>query len=295
MRRALLVACAVALLVTVPRTAFAWGAAAHQLITRRAIDLLPPEMKPFYEHVREELVLRSNDPDLWRNVPWDDDSNHFVDLGIAEFGKPPFAELPRERGAALAKFGAANLKRWGTLPWRVEEIAGSLRRGFDGMARQGAYSISDVTLFSAVLAHYVQDATQPFHASDNFDGQLTGNHGIHARFERDLIEKYASRLVLRPAAPAPAANARDLAFDLLVHGHGLVGSVLEADRGAVGSRDTYDAEYFDAFFTAMKPLLEAQLSTAVSATAGVLVAAWEQAGRPTLYTVQPRPPQRVRR
>ena len=117
MKRALLVACAVALLVTVPRAAFAWGAAAHQLITGRAIDLLPPEIRPFYEHVREELVLRSNDPDLWRNVPWDDDSNHFVDLGIPEFGKPPFTELPRERGAALAKFGAANLKRWGTLPW----------------------------------------------------------------------------------------------------------------------------------------------------------------------------------
>jgi hypothetical protein len=49
---------------------------------RRAIELLPPELKPFFENYREELVLRSNDPDLWRSVPWDDDSNHFVDFGI---------------------------------------------------------------------------------------------------------------------------------------------------------------------------------------------------------------------
>jgi hypothetical protein len=295
MKRAILVACAVALLVTVPRPVSAWGAVAHQLITRRAIDLLPPAMKPFYEHVREELVLRSNDPDLWRNVPWDDDANHFLDFGIPEFGPPPFVELPRERGAATAKFGAANLKRWGTLPWRVEEMAGSLRRAFEGMSRQSPYAISEVTLFSAVIAHYVQDATQPLHASDNYDGQLTGNHGVHARFERDLIEQYASRLQLQPQAPATVGTVRDFAFDTLVHSHGLVGAVLAADKAAIGAKDTYDAGYYDAFFASMKPLVEQQLSAAISATAGVLVSAWEQAGRPTLYTVPPRPPQRVRR
>src|SRR5689334_20829955 len=162
MRKSLLsIATAVCLLLA-PSHAFAWGAAGHQLLMRRAIDLLPPELKPFFETYREELVLRSNDPDLWRNVPWDDDSNHFIDFGIAEYGKPPLAALPRERGAALAKFGEANLKPWGTLPWRIEEMAGSLRRGFEGMGKNGAYSISDVILFSAAMGHYIQDATQPF-------------------------------------------------------------------------------------------------------------------------------------
>src|SRR3954468_9533271 len=170
MRKSLFLIATAIGLVLLPVHAFAWGAAGHQLLMRRAIELLPPELKPFFEAYREELVLRSNDPDLWRNVPWDDDSNHFIDLGIPEFGKPPFNELPRERGAALAKFGAANMTRWGTLPWRVEEMAGSLRRGFEGMGRSGSYSISDVILFSSAMGHYVQDATQPFHATDNYDG-----------------------------------------------------------------------------------------------------------------------------
>ena len=40
---------------------------------RRAIELLPPELKPFFEQYRDELVLRVTDPDLWRNVGWEDD------------------------------------------------------------------------------------------------------------------------------------------------------------------------------------------------------------------------------
>jgi len=294
MRKSLLPV-ATALLLLVPAQAFAWGAAAHQLIMRRAIELLPPELKPFFENYREELVLRSNDPDLWRNVPWDDDSNHFVDFGIPEYGKPPFTELPRERGAAQAKFGAANLKEWGTLPWRVEEMTGSLRRGFEGMGRSGAYSISDVILFSSATGHYIQDATQPFHATDNYDGFKTGNAGIHSRFERDLIEKFATRLRLAPAPPKPIANARDFAFETLITSYGLVDRILAADKAALGTKDSYDDEYFEKLFTALQPVLEQQVSAAISATAGVILGAWEQAGRPKLYTAQPRAPQRVRK
>ena len=69
----------------------------------------------------------------------------------------------------------ATLKRYGTLPWREAEMFGNFRRGFDGMVQKAPYAISNVTLFSAVAAHYMQDATQPFHATDNFDGQMTGN------------------------------------------------------------------------------------------------------------------------
>src|SRR3954470_9979274 len=100
---------AVALLVAIvaPAPASAWGLEAHKFITRRAIELLPPELKPFYERSREEIVLRSTDPDLWRNVGWDEEPNHFIDFGAREFGEYPFAALPRDLGAALEKFGAA--------------------------------------------------------------------------------------------------------------------------------------------------------------------------------------------
>jgi hypothetical protein len=282
--------------VLVPVRAFAWGAAAHRLIMSRAIDLLPPELKPFFEHYRDEIVLRSNDPDLWRNVPFEEeDPNHFINFGAPEYGKPPFAELPRERWTAVARFGQATVLRLGVLPWRIEEIAGSLRRGFEGMGRRGLYDISNVVLFSAVAGHYMQDATQPFHTSLNYDGQLTGNFGIHSRFERDLVEKFAPRIQLTPDPPQPITNARDVAFDTVMQSYGLVDRIVAADKAAIGNKDTYDDGYFEKFFTAVQPIVEQQLSTAISRTAGLIVGAWQQAGRPALYTDQPRPVQRVRR
>src|SRR6476660_6409752 len=176
--------------------AAAWGFAGHRLIMRRALDLLPAELKPFFDQYREEVIVRVVDPDLWRNVGWEDDPNHFLDFGVNEYGAYPFQALPREYGAALEKFGEATLKRNGLLPWREAEEFGNLRRAFEEFKRDAPYTTSNVTLFSAVAAHYIQDAHQPFHATDNYDGQQTGNAGIHSRFERDLIERYESRLKL---------------------------------------------------------------------------------------------------
>jgi hypothetical protein len=294
MRKALVAVIAVAVAWLVPAPASAWGFAGHQLIMKRAIELLPPELKPFFERNRDELVVRVTDPDVWRTAGWPDDPNHFVDFGMKELGAYPFAALPREQGAALEKFGATLLTRIGRLPWREAEEFGNLRRGFEGFTRQGLYAPGDVVLFAAVASHYIQDAHQPFHASNNYDGQLTGNSGIHARFERDLIERFQSRLTLTPAAPQPITNARDAAFDMLLASYTLVDPILKADREAVVGKSTYDDEYFEKFFAAVRPVLEARLSESITATAGIIIGAWQQAGRPTVTLAGARPVEKVK-
>src|SRR6185312_2636936 len=167
MRKALVGLLAAGLWSFAPAPAAAWGFAGHQLIMRHAIDLLPQELQPFFTAHRDELVLRVTDPDLWRNVGWDDDPNHFVDFGAPEFGPYPFTALPREYGAAIEKFGMATLKRDGTLPWREAEEFGNLRRAFESFTRQSPYASSDTVLFAAVAGHYIEDANQPFHATNN--------------------------------------------------------------------------------------------------------------------------------
>ena len=293
--RKIVVATALALTSLVPAPAAAWGFAGHQLIMRRAIELLPPELKPFFERYRNEIVIRVKDPDLWRNAGWDDDPNHFVDFGMKELGEYPFTALPREYGAALEKFGASLLARIGRLPWREAEEFGNLRRGFEGFRQEGQYSQGDVVLFSAVAAHYIQDAHQPFHASHNYDGQLTGNTGIHARFERDLIERFESRLTLKPAAPTAITNPRDAAFDILLASYQLVDPILRADTAAAAGKETYDDDYFEKFFAKVRPILEQRLSEAITATAGVIIGAWDQAGRPAVKLEGARPPQKIKK
>lgn len=283
------------LLLTTPSAAFAWGAAAHRYIMGRAIDLLPAEIKPFFNHYRNEIVVRVNDPDTWRNVGWEDDPNHFVDFGLPELGEYPFAALPREHGAAIEKFGTAALRRVGLLPWREAEEFGNLRRAFEGFKRSNVHASGDTVLFAAVAAHYMQDAHQPFHATNNFDGQLTGQQGIHARFERDLFERFQSRLTVNPKSPKPIVSPRDAAFDALLASYQLVNPVLAADKEAIAGKDAYDDEYFETFFTKVRSMLERRVADSITATAAIIIGAWEQARRPVLRIEDPRPIQKVRK
>lgn len=295
MRKAFIAATLALLTSLVPTSASAWGFTAHRLITSRAIDLLPSDLKPFFTHYRDEIVMRSVDPDLWRNVGWDDDPNHFLDLGARELGEYPFRELPRELGAALEKFGITTLKRNGMLPWREAEEFGNLRRAFEGFTRDSAYGPNDVVLFAPVAGHYIQDAHQPFHATINYDGQLTGNAGIHARFERDLVERFGSRLTLTPAPAAPIRSPGDAAFDALVSGYQLVDQILKADTEAAAGKDTYDDDYFETFFVKVRPILEKRLAESITATAGIIIGAWEAAGKPVLKLEGARPVQKVKK
>jgi hypothetical protein len=295
MRNALRVAAVLLVASLTPSAAFAWGFVGHRLIMRRAIELLPPELKPFFDHYRDELVVRAVDPDVWRTAGWDDDPNHFMDFGAKEYGAYPFKDLPRDFDAAIEKFGTLTVRRNGMLPWRANEMFGNLRRTFESFKRGSAYGPNDLVLYSAVLGHYMQDANQPFHATSNFDGQLSGNNGIHARFERDLIERYGSRLTITPTAPKPVLNARDAAFDTLLASYGLVDRILQADTEAVARKDVYDDDYFEKFFARVRPVLEQRLADSVTATASVIIGAWERAGRPALAIEGARPLEQVKK
>src|SRR6478672_4778423 len=140
MRKASLAAAAFVLAFLAPSPAFAWGTAAHRFIMSRAIDILPAEIRPFFDHYRTELVIRVEDPDKWRDIGWDENPNHFIDFGVPEYGTYPFVALPRDFSAALEKFGMATLKRDGLLPWREAEEFGNLRREMEGFKRNSTFA-----------------------------------------------------------------------------------------------------------------------------------------------------------
>ena len=91
------------------------------------------------------------------------------------------------------------------------------------------------------------------------------------------------------------ASPRDAAFDALIASNQRVEALLLADKEALGTKDAYDDAYFEAFFLKVKPILEERLGAAITATASVVISAWEQAGKPALKSGAPRPVQRVQR
>src|SRR4030095_1786522 len=211
------------LLLVVPPPAHAWGFSAHKFVMDRAIALLPPELRPFYEKHRTAVVERAIDPDTWIVAGWEEERpRHFVDLDSPGFGDYPFNELPRDYTAALAKFGEARMRDAGVVPWRAEEVYGSLRRAFEALPRRGAFGQHDIILFSAWLAHYTSDAHVPLHGVQNYDGQLTKQWGLHARWEATLFERYVDRMTIAPKAIAPVRDPRMFLFSALLEDTQLV-------------------------------------------------------------------------
>jgi hypothetical protein len=283
------------LLLTMPTPSFAWGFDAHRYITERAIALLPPELRTFFESRKAFVIERSIDPDLWRSAGFDQEPpHHFLDLDFEEYGPYPFTALPRDYDAAVQKFGREVVEEQGTLPWRTQEIYGKLQRAFGSLrgSSPSTYALDDVAFFSAIVSHYVADGHVPLHAVVNYDGQLTNENGVHARWEADLFARYHDRLKLSPPPIQPIWEPRGFMFDVLLASNRAAGEVLAADKKASEGRELYDDGYFEAFGRETLPLFERRMSEAISAVASVIAGAWEQGGRPSLV-VSPRPPKPI--
>src|SRR5215208_1612592 len=238
----LLVALAVA---ATPRPAAAWGFEAHRYIMTRAIVLLPPQIRPFFAKYQTAIVEHAIDPDLWRTAGWEQEPlRHFLDMDA--YGPYPFPNFPRDYDEAAKRYTADFVTKNGLVPWRTVEIYQKLVEAF---RQQAPYSRDNIKFFSAVLTHYVSDAHVPFHAVVNYDGQLTGQQGIHSRFESEAFERYRLGLRVVPKPVVPVGDARDFIFETLIASFPLAETVLAADKAAVSGRELYDDQYFTMFFS----------------------------------------------
>ncbi len=257
----------------------------------RAIALLPPEIRPFFLKYQTTIVEHVVDPDLWRTAGWEQEPpRHFLDMDA--YGPYPFPNFPKDRDEAIKRYGVEFVEKNGQVLWRGAEIYQKLVEAF---RLQAPYSRDNIKFFSSVLTHYVSDAHVPFHAVLNYDGQLTGQWGIHSRFETELFERNRAILRVVPKAVGPVGNPRDFIFDVLMASFPLAQAVLDADKAAVAGREVYDDQYFTMFFGKVRPILERRLSDSITASASMITAAWIEAGRLPVPLEQPRTPRRVRK
>jgi hypothetical protein len=287
MRRCAVFASVVLLLV--PARADAWSFDVHKYITRRAIELLPDAIRPFFSKYQVSVVEHSIDPDLWRIAGFEEEPpNHFLDIDA--YGSYPFNALPRDYGAAAKKFGRTKVQTEGLLPWRATEIYDKLTKAFDEQ-KTSSYGFENMKFFAAVISHYVADAHVPLHAVKNYDGQLTNQHGVHSRFEAELFRRFESKVTIAPRPIAPVRHPRDYMFATILDSYKAAAGVLDADRRAAKGRIEYDDEYFALFFGETQAILERRMSDAIAGVAAMIAGAWEAAGRPDVkleFTYTPR-------
>ncbi len=268
--------CAVVIAAAVllaPANALGWGPNGHRLITNKAVETLPPELRPFFETNREAIVRHSTDPLDWlAKNPTTERRNHY--LMLDRYGRFPFDSLPRSYKAALSKFGKSKLDANGLLPWQIGVYSEKLTNAFR------ARNWDEVRVMAASLSHYVAEAHDPFNTTENLDGRLSGQPGISQRFGNSLVDRFSLFFPVRPNDAVFIHDPTDHAFEACLSAHAWLENILLADRRARKGLSDYTDEYYDRFYNQAGAIVIRQLSDAATDVGSYWLTAWKNAGQP---------------
>jgi hypothetical protein len=277
------------LLLTVNESS-GWGFWAHREIHRHAIKMLPAPLEKFFKKHADSLIARSVEPDLRRGRDSLEQYYHYIDF--ERYGTYPFEALPRDYEAAVKKFGKRTVDTNGTLPWRIADFTNRLS---DAMKRR---SEEEIVFYASFLGHYIADANVPLHTTENYDGQLSGQRGIHSRWESRLPEKYGSQFQFDVGKVEYIADPLAYAFEIVLESHRLVDSVLAMDQKAKEglaeseiytvtqrrgrSEYQYSDLYYERYYKLLNGMIERRMAASAQRVASYWYTAWINAGKPQL-------------
>ena len=269
----------------------AWGFLGHRVITQVAIYELPASMQAFYFRHMAELVRLSTAPDERRGQDPTEGPRHFIDLDHYSEDNP-FAKVPRNYDEAVDKFSADTLKKYGTVPWVVIETKNKLAAAFSERDTVG------IIKYSAELSHYTADAFVPLHTTVNYDGQLTGQTGLHALWESQLPERYLTAYKLNGEEGKVLKDPLASIWQVIQGSYGFLTATYDLEsKVAKGftpqTKYTFahrfgktQRRYSDAFADAYEKEVGGQVAFRMKGAspmvASMWLTAWQEAGRPDL-------------
>ena len=275
MKLRLLMLAAFAALMAAPMPCRAWEPAGHTLVTEHALQLLPKELKPFYDANSRYIVAFCTLPDDWRQTHKAEvGPNHFIDLDM--LSTPPFADLIVDRATAEKRFGKDKLLQAGVLPWAIEDCYNKLVK-----AMRSADSV-EIALQSALLAHYIADAHVPLHNTKDYDGRTDAQKGIHFRWEQTLFLTMLKPEMVNTVKPAEVGPILKVAFGWCIESYSKCDSIFAADDAARKADPLFGYHYYKSLWDSTGDIMTKQLDHASEALAGTWIAAWQQAGKPKL-------------
>ncbi len=254
--------------------ALAWGPTGHRLVNRWAADTLPPEVGNFFQKNRQFLEDHANDPDVAMEKDKHERELHYIYLD--KYGIFPYLKLPHSFDRAVEQYGSGRIHRDGMLPWEVGKISLRLTEAFK------AQNWEDVKVEAALLGHYVADAHDPLHTTQNYDGQLTGQTGLAARFEIRLVDKFTNFFVFVPREASKIADPTEHAFEAVLETNTWADHIILADLRAREGLPDYNDDYYDRFYSRVGSIVMRELSEAAEDTGSYWYTAWVNAGRPPL-------------
>jgi len=273
-----------------------WGFYAHQKINRIAVYTLPPAMFGFYKSHIDYLTAHAVDADKRRYAVKEEAPRHYIDLD--HFGEHPFEKVPRRWKDAVAALTEDTLQAYGIVPWHVERMYYQLVKAFKEKKETAILHLS------ADIGHYIADAHVPLHTTENYNGQLTGQHGIHGLLESRLPELFENNYDLITGKALPFEKPLDRIWEVVLASSAAVDCVLylerqthtaiSADRHFVyeqrGNRQVkaYAPEYAADYHQRLNGLVERRMQDAIRTVGAFWYSAWLDAGQPDLNKLEQR-------
>lgn len=266
-----------------------WGFFAHQRINRLAVFTLPPELIGFYKTNLTVITEASVNPDKRRYAIPEEAPRHFIDLD--HYSDSVVAVMPRDWYEAVKVHPEDSLEAHGVLPWHIYAMYLRLRDAF--MLRDPAL----ITRMSAELGHYIGDAHVPLHTTENYNGQLTGQEGIHGLWESRLPEIFSNEYDFMVGQAGYIPDPKQMAWEMIHKSHAHVQRVLEEENKLASrfaekkyafesrantTRRVYALEYSAAYHRALNGMVEAQMRASVKMIGSYWLTAWIDAGQPDM-------------
>ncbi|WP_189398124.1 peptidylprolyl isomerase [Arenicella chitinivorans] len=184
-----------------------WGERGHDVVTRVAVQNLRQMAEDNAQLVtpflaRDHMLAHlSNVPDIVWRAPYmsqqDRDSNystHYINLErvyseVKAHTDVPFELTQYQQDARSKGLSAVEV---GTAPWRVLQLYQAMVDALSSVPDTAADSeyeaaINEALLYAGLMSHFVGDLANPHHTTANYDGQLSGQKGLHGYFESDVV------------------------------------------------------------------------------------------------------------
>jgi hypothetical protein len=267
-----------------------WGFFAHYRINRLAVFTLPKAMAGFYKANMGFITEHAISADKRRYVDSTEAPHHY--LNADHYGKNPFRLIPERWDDAVVKYSEDTLNKYGTVPWTIQYNYYKLVNAFKG------HDTTGILTASANLGHYIADAHVPLHLTQNYNGQLTNQTGLHALWESRIPELAAANYNCYAGKARYIENPLKEAFNICRISFSEVDSVLRLEKllsktyppakkyemvmhGKKPVKD-YSANYSLAYQKLMRGMVQRRMRSAVLSVGSYWYSAWIDAGQPDL-------------
>jgi len=268
-----------------------WGFLVHRTVNQLAIYNLPAPLQSFFHADMKYLVENAPRPDIRRNTDKSEDTKHFIDL--EKFGSNAVNEMPMDWDAAVKKYTLDSLKKYGWGPYNAIMQLENLTNAFRTKNKDS------ILYYAADLGHYLGDLHVPLHTTVNYDGQLTGQKGLHSLWEASIPElkidqynlynKHKATYLKRPAEALwrDIRKANALLPEMLEKEKMLTAKFTPETKYKIQMRygkevKVYTKEFAEAYATVLGTTINGQLIDAANLISDFWYTAWVNAGKPDL-------------